>query len=219
VSSKTPSTYFCKKSRSKAFPKKIGKNFDVRFSSTFFCFIAFSGVSQRWEFKNTQKTFYKKHRVEKFTKSSTKNPKPIFSRFVLSRFLAFLGEGSSKTRKKISEKINLTPALFCTLTRPSTTALKTYGGRGRGARVRVRVRVRRLCYFVVHFWCFWRPHPAPAPRPRRSALDGGLEGPRGPRPRGTQIFLTGLGVVGWFLRAQKSTRAGQIFCEIFLSCF
>jgi hypothetical protein len=27
--------------------------------------------------------------------------------------------------------------------------------------------------------------------------------------------LTGLGVVGWFLRGQKSTRAGQIFCEIF----
>jgi hypothetical protein len=61
--------------------------------------IAFSGVSQRWEFKNTtKKTFYKKIVWKSFyTKKSTKNPKPIFFDFVLSRFWAFLGEGSSKT--------------------------------------------------------------------------------------------------------------------------
>jgi hypothetical protein len=40
-----------------------------------------------------------------FTKNSTKNPKPIFRRFCLSRFWAFLGEESSKTPlKKKSEK-------------------------------------------------------------------------------------------------------------------
>jgi hypothetical protein len=39
-----------------------------------------------------QKAFYKK------------NPKPIFSQFFLSRFWAFLGEGSSKTRQKMSKK-------------------------------------------------------------------------------------------------------------------
>jgi hypothetical protein len=31
--------------------------------------------------------------------------------------------------------------------------------------------------------------------------------------------LTDLGVVGWFLGGQKSTRAGQIFCEIFYRVF
>jgi len=30
-------------------------------------------------------------------------------------------------------------------------------------------------------------------------------------PRGTQKQFTDLGVVGWFLGGQKSTRAGQIF--------
>jgi hypothetical protein len=53
----------------------------------FFCFIAFSGVTQRWEFKNTQKTFLQKAFDQK--------SKTVFSRFFLSRFWAFLGEGSS----------------------------------------------------------------------------------------------------------------------------
>jgi hypothetical protein len=30
------------------------------------------------------------------------------------------------------------------------------------------------------------------------------------------LFLTGLGVVGWFLEGKKSTRAGQFLCEIFI---
>jgi hypothetical protein len=78
---------------SKTFPEKIDKNFDVSFSSTF-CFIAFSGVSQRLELKqNTTKNVgnfkLAKKRVEKFLpKKSTKNPKPNFSRFP---FITFLG--------------------------------------------------------------------------------------------------------------------------------
>jgi hypothetical protein len=76
---------FCKKSMSE---KKIYKNFDVSFSSTFFRFIAFWGVFQRWEFKNSTKNGLQNKSCRKvFTKSSTKNPKPTFSRFVFSRFL------------------------------------------------------------------------------------------------------------------------------------
>jgi hypothetical protein len=65
------------------------------FYSVFGCFLAM-GVQ-----KHNKKRFYKKNRVEKLLKkNSTKNPKPTFSRFVLSRFWAFLDEGSSKTRLK-----------------------------------------------------------------------------------------------------------------------
>jgi hypothetical protein len=44
-SSKTPLKYFCKKSMSKTFSNQIDKNYDVSFSSSFFCVIAFSGFS------------------------------------------------------------------------------------------------------------------------------------------------------------------------------
>jgi hypothetical protein len=55
--------------------------------------------------KTLQKPFAKKPCRKVVTKKSTKNPKPIFPRFVLSRFWAFLGEGSSKTREQIGNKI------------------------------------------------------------------------------------------------------------------
>jgi hypothetical protein len=51
--------------------------------------------------KDTTKNVLQKNRAEKFLqKKSTKNPKPIFSRFCFLRFWAFLGEGSSKTQQK-----------------------------------------------------------------------------------------------------------------------
>jgi hypothetical protein len=62
--------------------QKIDKNFEVSFPSTFFGFIAFEGVTERWEFKNTTKNGLQKKSCRKFlTKKSTKNPKPIFSQF------------------------------------------------------------------------------------------------------------------------------------------
>jgi hypothetical protein len=108
-SSKTPQKYFCKKSMSKTFPKKIDKNFDVSFSSNF-CFIAFSGVSQRWEFKNTTKNVLQKKSCRKvFTKNSTKNPQPTFSRIVFYHvFGRFSMRGVQKHDKKNIKKINLT---------------------------------------------------------------------------------------------------------------
>jgi hypothetical protein len=58
------------------FPKKDAQNFDAVFPRLFFCFIAFSGVSQRREFKNTTKKRFEKNRVEKFLpKKTTKNPR------------------------------------------------------------------------------------------------------------------------------------------------
>jgi hypothetical protein len=54
-----------------------------------FCFIAFSGVSQRWEFKNTTKNvLQKKSCREAFTKNRPKTQNRFFSRFC---FVTFLG--------------------------------------------------------------------------------------------------------------------------------
>jgi hypothetical protein len=89
----------------KLFPKFQKVHFDVSFSSTFFCFIAFSGVSQRWEFKNTTKNVLQKKSCRKvFPKNSTKNPKPTFSRiFFYHVFGRFSMRGVQKHDKKISE--------------------------------------------------------------------------------------------------------------------
>jgi hypothetical protein len=60
--------------------------------------------------------------VEKFYKKIDKKPKPMFSRFRLSRFWAFLDKGSVKKhhfKKKYREK-NLTLVLFWPLTHPPT---------------------------------------------------------------------------------------------------
>jgi hypothetical protein len=78
--------------------QKIDKNFDVSFPSTYFVLLRFQVSLGDGSSKTLQKTLYKKNCVEKFSKKSTKNPKPVFLDFVLSRFWAFLGEGSLKTR-------------------------------------------------------------------------------------------------------------------------
>jgi hypothetical protein len=85
--------------------KNFDKNFEVSFSSIFFvlscfrfvlsCFGCFSAIGVQ----NTTKNVLQKKSCRKvFTKKSTKNPKPTFSRLFLSRFWAFLDEASSKTR-------------------------------------------------------------------------------------------------------------------------
>jgi hypothetical protein len=73
----------------------------MSFFSRLFCFIAFSGIFQRGEFKNTTHKAAQKFRVEKLLqKDLQKSSKTILSRFCLSRFWAFLGEGNSKTPPK-----------------------------------------------------------------------------------------------------------------------
>jgi hypothetical protein len=93
----------------------------------FFLFYRVFGCFQRWEFKNTTKNVLQKKSCRKvFTKNSTKNPKPTFSRIVLSRFRAFLDEGRSKTRQKNIEEINLALVLFRALNHPPTTGVTDF---------------------------------------------------------------------------------------------
>jgi hypothetical protein len=69
---------------------------DVSFSSAFFGLSRFR-VSAMGNQQHPDIRLYQELDQE-LDQGRTKNPKPIFSRFVLSRFWAFLGEGSSKTR-------------------------------------------------------------------------------------------------------------------------
>jgi hypothetical protein len=99
-----------------------------------FLFYRVFGWFQRWEFKSTTKNVLQNKSCRKvFTKNSTKNPKPIFLRFFLIKFLVFgrfsmSDEWSSKTRQKNIEKINLTLVLvfFRTLTHPPTTGVTDF---------------------------------------------------------------------------------------------
>jgi hypothetical protein len=74
---------------------------------------AVSGVSQRWQFKNiTKNVLPKKSRQKVFTKQSTKNPKPTFSRFFFIHVFGRLSvRGVQKHHKKISEKNLTSPGL------------------------------------------------------------------------------------------------------------
>jgi hypothetical protein len=60
-----------------------------------------------------KKRFAKINRVENFLqRNRPKIQNQFFSIFLLSRFWAFLGKGSSNTRQKNIEKTNSTPVLF-----------------------------------------------------------------------------------------------------------
>jgi hypothetical protein len=87
-----------------------------------FCFIAFAGVSQRWEFKNTTKNVLPKIVSKGLYKKSTKKIQNRFcfvSIFFKSCFWAFLGEGSSKTRQKNSKKKLTSPGTFLASEEPT----------------------------------------------------------------------------------------------------
>jgi hypothetical protein len=93
--------------------KKIGKNFGVSFSSFFFGFIAFSGVFQRQEFKNTTKKICKKNRVEKFLqKVRPQIQNRLFLDFFPHVFGRFLMRGVQKHVKKINIKKKSDTGLF-----------------------------------------------------------------------------------------------------------
>jgi hypothetical protein len=73
----------------------------------FFGFIAVSGISQRWEFKNIAKNFLQKQSCRKVLQKNrpkiTKNPKPTFSRFFHHVFGRFSVRGVQKHHKKYRE--------------------------------------------------------------------------------------------------------------------
>jgi hypothetical protein len=100
---------FLQKVHVERFSQKNRQNFRCQFFRDFFL-IAFSGLSPRWEFKNTQKEFLQKNR-----------PK-IQNRFFLDFFYHVFGRfsvrGVQKHDKTNIGKINLTPSLFRTLTHP-----------------------------------------------------------------------------------------------------
>jgi hypothetical protein len=81
---------------SKTFSKISTKNFDVSFSSTFFVLSRFRVFLSDGSSKTLPKTFCKTNRVEKFLqKIRPKIQNRLFLEFCLSRFWAFLDEGSS----------------------------------------------------------------------------------------------------------------------------
>jgi hypothetical protein len=97
---------------SKTFPK-ISTKISMPVFLDFFCFIAFSNVSQRWEFKNTTKNVFQKNRVEKFLQ---KIRQEIQNRLFLGFYFyyvfgRFSMRGVQKHDKKNREK-NPTLVLF-----------------------------------------------------------------------------------------------------------
>jgi hypothetical protein len=76
-------------------------------------FIAFSGVFQRWEFKNTTKNVLQNNRVEiVLQKFDQKSKTDFFSNWFFSRFWAFLDEGGLKSRFKQNLKNKSDPSPF-----------------------------------------------------------------------------------------------------------
>jgi hypothetical protein len=79
--------------------RKLFLKTSTKFSMSVFprlCFIAFQGVSQRWEFKTIQKTFCKKSRVERVLQK-----KPDFFYIVVNHvFGRFSVRGVQKHGKK-----------------------------------------------------------------------------------------------------------------------
>jgi hypothetical protein len=107
---------FYKKSVSKTFAQNNPRNFDVSFSSASLVFgsIAFSGVSQRWEFENTTKSVYKKVVPKSFYKKidkkspnlQTLGPNRFFLGFGFHVLRHFLVRGGAKKAIFVFREIN-----------------------------------------------------------------------------------------------------------------
>jgi hypothetical protein len=89
---------------SKTFSDKNRQKFRCHFFLGFFCFVAFPGVSQRWEFKDTTKNVLETDRVEKFLqKNRPKIQNRLFPGFFYHVFGRFSVRGVQKHDQKISE--------------------------------------------------------------------------------------------------------------------
>jgi hypothetical protein len=88
------------------------------FYRVFGCFSAM-GVQKHYKKRFTKKIVSKSF----YKKIDQKSKTDFFSDSLLSRFWAFLDEGSSKTRQKNIGKKNLTLVLFRTLSHPPTTGV------------------------------------------------------------------------------------------------
>jgi hypothetical protein len=99
-SAKTPQKYFYKQSMSKTFPKKIGENFDVSFSSTFFILPHFRVFLSDGRSKTLRKTFCKKSHRKVFIKKTTKIENCFFLGFIYHVFGHFSVRGVQKHHNK-----------------------------------------------------------------------------------------------------------------------
>jgi hypothetical protein len=121
-----------KSSCRKLFPRKFSENrqnFRYQLFLDFFCFIAFSGVSWRWEFKNTTKKFYKKIVSKSFKKNRPKIQNRLFLDFLNHVFGRFSVRGVQKHDKK-SQKNPTSPGTFLASEEP-TNHVGLPGGRRR----------------------------------------------------------------------------------------
>jgi hypothetical protein len=104
---------FWQKVRVENFSQNFDKNFDVSFSSTFFALSHFRVFFSDGSSKTLQKTFCNKIVSKSFYKKiDQKSKTDFFSNIFLSRFWAFLEEGSSKTRFKKYRKNKSDPSPF-----------------------------------------------------------------------------------------------------------
>jgi hypothetical protein len=106
------------------FSKTKRQNFDVSFD--LFCFIAFSGVSQRWELKNTTKNVLQKNRVEKLLQKNRQAIQNIFFSRFLYVFGRFLVRGLKKRPKKY-QKNKSDPGPFLASDPPTNSCPPTTG--------------------------------------------------------------------------------------------
>jgi hypothetical protein len=91
---------------SKTFSKKNDKKIDVGF-------IAFSGVSQRWEFKNTtKKRFLSKNRAEKFLQKNRQKSQTEFLSILFTHVLGHFSVRRSKKHRKNIENNKSDPGPF-----------------------------------------------------------------------------------------------------------
>jgi hypothetical protein len=89
---------FLQKVHVENFFQNFDNNFDVSFSSTFLFYRVFGCFSAMGVQKHYKKRFTKKIVSKSFYKRFDKKSQTDFFSIFLSRFWAFLGEGSSKTR-------------------------------------------------------------------------------------------------------------------------
>jgi hypothetical protein len=92
--------------------QNFDQNSDVSFSSTSVVLSRFRVFFSDGSSKKQQQNVFTKIVSKSFCKKFDQKSKPTFSRFFLSRFWAFLGEGSSKTRLKKYQKNKSNPSPF-----------------------------------------------------------------------------------------------------------
>jgi hypothetical protein len=107
----TNANVFAKSPCRKRFPEKSTK-FLMSVFPRFFVFVAFLGVSRRWEFKSTTKNVLQKGRVEKFLQTFDQKSKTDLFSIFLSRFWRLSVRGVQKLDQNKYQKNKSDPSPF-----------------------------------------------------------------------------------------------------------